>query len=996
MIKKFFLGACLLAGATVVAQRKAPAYPLITHDPYFSVWSFTDTLNASPTRHWTGAEQPLTGMVSVDGKVYRVIGGVPTSDAIVGAGVQLESSITATRTRYTYACGPVQVDLDFVSPLLPQDLELLSRPVTYVSYRVKATDGRSHAVEVYFAASSRLSTNVPAQEVVATKYMSSGLSLLKVGTKAQPVLAKKGDDLRIDWGHLYVGVVARPGVKQYISDAAPATTASTTPTTGKDLVLNTRVDLGRVGATEKEQVFLVGYDDEWSIQYFQQNLRPWWRNDPSATIEKVMAKSASEYTAVLAKCDAFDHSLYADAEKAGGKNYAELCVLAFRQSVAAHKLVKSPQGDLLFLSKENFSNGCINTVDVTYPSAPLFLVYNPELMKGMLNGIFYFTESGKWKRPFAAHDLGTYPLANGEIYGEGMPVEESGNMTILAAAIARVEGNAEYARKHWAALSSWADYLVKEGFDPANQLCTDDFAGHLARNANLSAKAIVGIGSYALLAGMLGDQATAEKYRAIAKDMAGRWGGMCDEGDHYALTFDKNGTWSQKYNLVWDKVLGLDLFPEEVFRKEVKFYLSKQNEYGLPLDSRKTYTKSDWIIWTATLASDRQDFEALVRPVYKYAVESSSRVPLSDWHETTNGKMIGFQARSVVGGYFIKVLAEKLKKGATSAKVWTAEKANAWYGEHPWLTGANYIPQNAINQLEMWQADTFDPATIDKELGWAEGIGFNTLRVFLHSVAWKEDPEGFKSRVDKFLGIAAAHHIQPLFVFFDDCWNKTPKPGLQPAPKPGIHNSGWVQDPGQPASNDTSKFPLLEKYVKDVLGRFGHDKRILLWDLYNEPGNNGKGDSTLPLLSKVFEWARAVNPDQPVSAGLWSWDLEKLNAFQAANSDVITYHCYDELPQHLRVVQLLKAGGKPLICTEYMARTRNSRFATILPMLKREHVAAINWGFVDGKTNTIYAWDNPLPDGSQPIEWFHDIFHKDGSPYRPDEVMLIRKLNGVR
>jgi endo-1,4-beta-mannosidase len=334
--------------------------------------------------------------------------------------------------------------------------------------------------------------------------------------------------------------------------------------------------------------------------------------------------------------------------------------------------------------------------------------------------------------------------------------------------------------------------------------------------------------------------------------------------------------------------------------------------------------------------------------------------------------------------------------GEAVGRVWTAEKAKTWYAQHPWLTGANYIPQTAINQLEMWQAETFDPATIDNELGWAQSIGFNTLRVFLHSVAWKEDPEGFKGRMDKFLQIAASHHIQPLFVFFDDCWLKVPSPGLQPAPNPGIHNSGWVQDPGQPASSDSSNFPGLEKYVKDVLTSFAHDKRILLWDLYNEPGNNGKKDSTLPLLTKVFEWARAVNPDQPVSAGLWSWDLEKLNAFQVANSDVLTYHCYDDLEKHQRVVQLLKASGKPLICTEYMARTRNSRFATILPMLKREHVGAINWGFVDGKTNTIYAWDTPLPDGSQPVEWFHDIFHKDGKAYRDDEVELIRKLNGVQ
>ncbi|MEO5891880.1 MAG: 1,4-beta-xylanase [Ferruginibacter sp.] len=360
-----------------------------------------------------------------------------------------------------------------------------------------------------------------------------------------------------------------------------------------------------------------------------------------------------------------------------------------------------------------------------------------------------------------------------------------------------------------------------------------------------------------------------------------------------------------------------------------------------------------------------------------------------------------FKLISIICLLFITTTeAQKNKKGTVvtpqTGQVWSAEKANAWYGQHKWLTGANYIPANAINQLEMWQADSFDPATIDKELGWAQGIGFNTMRVFLHSVAWKQDPEGFKKRIDQFLTISDKHHIQPIFVFFDDCWNKEPKEGKQPAPKTGVHNSGWVQDPGQPASADTTIFPGLEKYVKDVLTVFSHDKRILLWDLYNEPGNNKKGDSSLALLTKVFQWAREVNPDQPISAGLWAWDLEKLNAFQLMNSDVITYHDYQEASLHKQVIEVLKANGKPLICTEYMARTRNSRFSTVMPLLKKKNVGAINWGFVDGKTNTIYAWDTPHADGSQPIEWFHDIFKKDGTAYRADEVDLIKKLNEVQ
>ena len=325
--------------------------------------------------------------------------------------------------------------------------------------------------------------------------------------------------------------------------------------------------------------------------------------------------------------------------------------------------------------------------------------------------------------------------------------------------------------------------------------------------------------------------------------------------------------------------------------------------------------------------------------------------------------------------------------------VWSAEKANAWYAQHKWINGSNFIPSTAINQLEMWQADTFDPKTIDRELGYAESIGFNAMRVFLHSIVWQEDPAGFKKRINEYLAIADKHHIQTIFVFFDDCWNPNAKPGKQPDPKPGIHNSGWMQDPGSMPTSEAD-FATLKKYVDDILTAFKHDKRVLLWDLYNEPGNSNKNLKSVPLLTKVFAWAHAVNPDQPVSAGLWDQNLKELNEIQVKNSDVITYHCYDMPESHLKLIQSLRKYGKPLICTEYMARPRNSTFENTMPMLKKENVAAINWGFVSGKTNTIYAWDTPIPDGSEPKLWFHDVFRKDGTPYRQSEVDLIKQLNG--
>lgn len=789
---------------------QAPSYPLITHDPYFSIWSNSDKLTDMPTKHWTGADHSLIGMLKVDGISYRFLGNkadiykeiVAASDVVnyeskiteatpandwmkpgfddsewrtaiapignlegvsktlwtsrdiwlrrefvlndlkmndpflkvtndddifvyingelvyqagccasvykmipltaamqkylkagknilaihvinTGGGAYLDAGIVekvtpiddnilkatqnavklnATQTIYDFTCGKVDLKLTFTSPLLINELDILARPVSYIDVSVKANDGNAHDVTLYFGASTDIAVNKSAQKIVAEKYTSGKLTILKAGTKEQPILQKQGDDLRIDWGYMYVAATEGANVKQSISKNTenPFATASENVSEGESLTLNTIVDLGRTTATPKSQTIMLGYDDLYSVQYFGKNLKPWWKLSGS-TIEKELNNAANDYTAVIKKCGVINARIYDDAVKSGGEKYARLCELAYRQAIAAHKLVKSPEGEILFLSKENFSNGSINTVDVTYPSAPLFLAYNPELLKGMLNGIFYYSESGKWPKAFAAHDLGTYPKANGQTYGEDMPVEECGNMIALTAAIVKADGNTKYAKKHWGTLKIWADYLSKEGLDPKLQLCTDDFAGHLARNSNLSIKAIVALGGFLQMASLLGDKISVTKYKPMVTDMVKKWIHLAADGDHYSLTFNNKNTWSQKYNLVWDKLLKLNLFPKEVYRKEVKYYLSKQNSFGLPLDSRKTYTKSDWIVWTASLADNREDFDALITPIYKYATETSTRVPLSDWHETTDGKMVGFQARSVVGGYWMKVLEEKFK-----------------------------------------------------------------------------------------------------------------------------------------------------------------------------------------------------------------------------------------------------------------------------------------------------------------------------------------------
>ncbi len=325
-------------------------------------------------------------------------------------------------------------------------------------------------------------------------------------------------------------------------------------------------------------------------------------------------------------------------------------------------------------------------------------------------------------------------------------------------------------------------------------------------------------------------------------------------------------------------------------------------------------------------------------------------------------------------------------------KRWTVEKANDWYSGQPWLTGCNFIPSTAVNQLEMWQENTFDEKTIRRELKWASEIGFNSIRVYLHDLAWKADASGFKNRVNRFLDIAGRYNIKTMFVLFDDCWNAEPKTGRQPAPKPGIHNSGWLQSPGRDTVNNRAAWPRLERYVKDIIGSFAEDTRILCWDLYNEPGNSGQDTKSLPLLKKTFQWARAVKHSQPLTAGIW-FDNEKFNAFQISASDIITFHNYSDAKSLSEQIACLKENGRPVVCTEWLRRGC-SDVSTNLPVFKKEHVGCFNWGFVSGKTQTIFPWGSkegdPVPD-----LWFHDLLKKDGTPFNPVETALFKSLTSA-
>lgn len=766
---------------------KAPAYPLITLDPYISAWSISDTLYHSTIRHWSGKKFPLQGILTVDGQPYRFMGkaedewqdvvellkvnetettftchqpslqwnslsfddtdwkkgcgsygkpGMPynkttwssneediwirreftidnhlPSDSLYlqftidksaefylngeklteivsnwkttrqipmdkqlrrllrkgrnvlsahvhspdWAGVadfgiaclrkaQEEYPVTArqqsvevlpTQTVYHFTAGAARLKLTFITPLLMDDLNLMSRPASYIRYEVSFTDNKHHTAEIAFSLSPRWCLNYPAQPFNTQKRQTShGMTVLTAGSKDQKILAKKGDDVRIDWGYLY------------LTAASPEST----------LFIDSNQNLCYKNNVEQEGTVIIGYDDICSIEYFQNPTKGYWTLEGNT--DDILYQASRQEKEICRRCNRFDQYLLKQATNAGGQEYAELCAMVYRQVIAAHKLIQSPHGNLLFLSKENFSNGSVGTVDITYPSIPMFLYGNLELCKALLNPIYEYCEYYHWNKPFPPHDVGTYPIANGQTYGADMPVEESGNMLILTAAISQEEKSTEYAVKHWELLKQWADYLISKGVDLDNQLCTDDFAGHSAHNCNLSIKSIIGIAAFGKMAVMNNDKTTGRKYLDKAKEMAAQWEQMALASDHYRLAFDQPESWSQKYNLIWDKFLGLNLFSPDVYQKEVAFYLKKMNRYGLPLDSRATYTKADWILWSAALAEKEEDFQKLIVPLYKYATETQSRVPMSDWYETTTGNMVDFQARSVLGAFFMKIILD--------------------------------------------------------------------------------------------------------------------------------------------------------------------------------------------------------------------------------------------------------------------------------------------------------------------------------------------------
>jgi hypothetical protein len=671
----FGVAATAVLHAQELPAFRPPAVPLVTHNPYFSAWSMSDHLTDSWPRHWSGADVEMSGIVRIDGKAYRFMGPEPAS---VPAMEQLGVVVWATRTIYQFLGGGVQLSVTFLSPTIPSDPQIFSRPASYITWSARSADGQRHDVTLYFDCAAGWVVSRPDQLVTAAREKLDEMQVLSMGARAQSVLETTGDAARSDWGRLYLASPGNEGASSVIaSSAARERFAATGSLPDADHVrlpraanddepaLAWRFPFGTVGPEATSRWIVIAYDEDYAVEFLGERLRPYWRESGRMDAKQMLRAAADDYPSISAQARAFDEQLQADLRAAGGDdNYARLAQLAFRQAAAAHVLARDTDGTALLFGRENSSGGYISTVDVIYPCAPYFLLFNPHLLEAQLRPVLEYAGTTHWRFPYAPHDLGKYPLADGQAYGGGetsdkdqMPVEETANMLLMTAALAKIEENADFAKPYWPLLAGWAAYLREKGFDPENQLSTDDFTGHLAHNANLSIKAILALGAFAQLAGATGHAHEAASYRALAAEFAAKWAAMAADGDHSRLAFDAPGTWSQKYNLVWDKILGLNLFAPQIAQREIGFYLTKQNLYGLPLDSRHTYTKLDWLVWTATLSDSRLDFSRMVTRVYNFANETPDRVPLSDWYDTLDARRKGFQARSVVGGVFVKMLA---------------------------------------------------------------------------------------------------------------------------------------------------------------------------------------------------------------------------------------------------------------------------------------------------------------------------------------------------
>ncbi len=732
-----FVAASGFVGGLHAETLRPPAVPLVTFDPYLSIWSEADKLTDDNTRHWTHREHSLASLIRIDGKTFRLMGAEPKD---VPPLKQISLQVFPTRSIYEFEGSGVHVRLSFMTAALPHDLDVFSRPLSYLTWDVRAIDGERHSISIYDSTSSEIVVNRRNEAVGWSREKDGNLTALRVGTEEQPVLGSAGDDHRIDWGYAYAAASTKDskaaiGANEVLlagfvqNGTLPGADDSRMPRPVND---NTPVmafvfDLGSVGKAEVERQVIVAYDEIYAIKYFGANLRPYWRRKGMQAPE-LLQTAAKDYPSLLKRCEKFDNDLMADMTRIGGERYAEVCALAYRECIAACGLAADANGEPLFFTKENTSNGDIATVDVFFPMDPIWIFLSPTLAKATLVPILSYAASPHWKFPNAPHDLGTYPISHGrDDGGEGMPVEESGNMLILCDAVAQADGGADFVTPWWPQLTQWAKYLERYGLDPEEQLCTDDFMGHLAHNANLSVKAILGLAAYGDLCRMHGDKQNAERYAQIAKTDAAHWVKVAADGNHYRLAFDKPGTWSQKYNLVWDRILDLNIFPPTVAQTELVEYKKQMQRYGVPLDSRTHLTKTDWSFWSATLADNSADFQAIISPAYDYINQTTRRDPIADSYETDNINSSGMHARPVVGGFFIKMLADRATwhKWASSDKT----KALAW-APLPQPPKMKVIVPAADKEPAKWNFTTSKPSD-------------NWMSTEFNDSAWKQGQGGF-------------------------------------------------------------------------------------------------------------------------------------------------------------------------------------------------------------------------------------------------------------
>jgi Glutaminase A six helical-hairpin domain/Domain of unknown function (DUF5127)/Domain of unknown function (DUF4964) len=674
--------AVLLQSATGPAEFRPPAVPLVTVDPYFSIWSFSNHLTYDVTRQWTGTPMPIESAVRVDGKPYRIMGRGPR---LAEPARQQSLRVFPTRTIYSFQAGEVGVRLTFLTPDLPRQINVLSRPVTYLIWQVHSLDGKPHQVQIYYDNTAELVVNKPDEAVTWKSPIVPGLSVLQMGTSAQPILGRAGDFVRIDWGYLYAAapvsespeftVLAERAVgREFVSTGglkSPMDTGMPRAANDHEPAMAFAFNLGAVGTEPVSRHLILAYDEIYPIEFLHQRLRPYWQHG-GVRVSDMLESAERDFPSLHARSRKFDQELMADLTSVGGEHYAEVAGLAYRQAFAGNKLAIGPEGRPLMFLKEISSCGCAQTADVIYPESPIFLLLNPKLLEYSLIPLLHYARSGRWPYPYAPHDLGVYPLDNGRVPAkmESMPVEESGNMLLMLAGIAKAEGSAKFAAQYWPLLTEWANYLKANGLDPGNQLCTDDFTGLLAHNANLSLKAIVALGGYAMMAKMLGKTSVSESFEKTARDYARKWMQMAGDQGHTHLAFDRPGNWSQKYNLVWDRVLGLNLFPASLAEKEVADYRSQSTPFGFPLDSRAAFTKTDWESWSAALTTSKAAFSQMFEGIYNFADGTPNHLPLSDWYWIVDGTQTGFQARPVIGGVYMEMLTDPAmwKKWANNEK----------------------------------------------------------------------------------------------------------------------------------------------------------------------------------------------------------------------------------------------------------------------------------------------------------------------------------------